>query len=204
MRQDQKCLPDLHPGFGIWWADGLVLTNRFVPAISSSGLHTRERDEVLGTHNSIPMSDVNTQVYVRKMEAQIGGQAVVNHGKAESAAKQVLKKLVSSQSAPYSVSRGKGTICAFYARGNCKRSENGGSCPFVHEMPEGGTRTRKAGASTSISKAPDAAAGEEPKTLSIKEAIAVTPAPAGSASDHAKYPSQNPNMLGTSTRSFRN
>ena len=39
--------------------------------ISLLGIHTKDRDDILGTHNSIPMSDVNSQVYVRKMEAQV-------------------------------------------------------------------------------------------------------------------------------------
>jgi hypothetical protein len=29
------------------------------------------RDEALNTHNAIPMTEVNSQVYVRKMEAQV-------------------------------------------------------------------------------------------------------------------------------------
>jgi hypothetical protein len=48
------------------------------------------------------------------------GAAVVNHGRAESAAKEVLKKLAKAQAAPYTM-RNKSTICAFYQKGNCKR-----------------------------------------------------------------------------------
>jgi pre-mRNA-splicing factor RBM22/SLT11 len=95
------------------------------------GIHTRERDEILGTHNSIPMTDVNAQLYVRKMEAQFGQEAVVNHGKAERAAKEVLKKFVRQKADPYT-QKNKVVVCAFYKKGNCKR---GVDCPFGHEMP---------------------------------------------------------------------
>lgn len=45
---------------------------------------------------------------------------MVNHGRAESAAKEVLKKLAKAKAAPYTM-RNKSTICAFYQKGNCKR-----------------------------------------------------------------------------------
>lgn len=42
------------------------------------GIHTQDRDEVLGTHNQIPMSEVNSQVYVRKMEAEVFVKLIVD------------------------------------------------------------------------------------------------------------------------------
>lgn len=90
------------------------------------------RDTVLEVHDSIPISDVNAQVYVHKLEAQMGDAQVVNHGKSESAAKEVIKKLTQKSSAPYQ-KRTKSMLCSFYIKGNCKRGEE---CPFTHEMPE--------------------------------------------------------------------
>jgi pre-mRNA-splicing factor RBM22/SLT11 len=103
------------------------------------GLHTRDRDEVLGVHQSIPTTDVNAQVFVRSLEQKMGGAAVVNHGKAESVAKEVLKKLVKSTTDPYT-QRNKTSICSFYIKGNCKRDKD---CPFLHQMPENKKRIAK-------------------------------------------------------------
>jgi pre-mRNA-splicing factor RBM22/SLT11 len=96
------------------------------------GLHTRDRDQVLGIHHSIPTTDVNAQVFVRSIEQKMGTASVVNHGKAESAAKQVLKKLVTASTDPY-IQRNRTTICSFYVKGNCKRDKD---CPFLHQMPD--------------------------------------------------------------------
>jgi pre-mRNA-splicing factor RBM22/SLT11 len=94
-------------------------------------IHTKERDEILGTHNAIPLTDVNSQLYVRRMEQEFGDALVVNHGKAESAAKEVLKKLVRQTADPFT-QKTKVVYCQFYKKGNCKREQE---CPFRHEMP---------------------------------------------------------------------
>ena len=62
----------------------------------------------------------------------MGDTAVVNHGKAESAAKEVLKRLARGPNEPYK-SGIKEHVCAFFIKGNCKR---GVACPFKHEKPE--------------------------------------------------------------------
>jgi pre-mRNA-splicing factor RBM22/SLT11 len=96
------------------------------------GLNTKDRDDVLGIHHSIPLTDVNAQVFVRSLEHKMGDAPIVNHGKAESAAKEVLKKLVKSSTDPYT-QRNRTSICAFYVKGNCKRDLE---CPFLHQMPD--------------------------------------------------------------------
>jgi len=63
---------------------------------------------------------------------KMGNTAVVNHGKAESAAKEAIKKLAKSSFQPYAV-KSKASICSFYVKGNCKR---GSDCPFTHQMPD--------------------------------------------------------------------
>lgn len=82
-------------------------------------------------HHSVPMTDVNAQVFVRKIESQMGDAVIVNHGKSEAVAKKVIKKLAKEASEPYA-KRSKSIICSFYVKGNCKR---GVECPFTHEMP---------------------------------------------------------------------
>ncbi len=150
----------------------------------------------MGTHNSIPMSDVNSQIYVRKMEAQMGGAAVVNHGKAESAVKEVLKKIAKASADPYT-QRNKSSICAFYARGNCKRDKD---CPFLHQMP--GSKKSTSSGGGAVKTMTSDASEEQTKTVELEDALAV-PVPAPVGKDKTKnYPSQNPNLLGTSTRTF--
>lgn len=95
-------------------------------------LHSQQRDQVLQTHHSIPMSDVNSQVYVRSMEQKFNNASVVNHGLPEEAAKVVLSKLIKKATQPYQ-KRNRASRCAFYIKGNCKRDKD---CPFLHEMPE--------------------------------------------------------------------
>nr|KAJ3418949.1 Pre-mRNA-splicing factor slt11 [Polyrhizophydium stewartii] len=95
------------------------------------GLPTKIRDAVLDSHGGMPSTDVNTQVYVRKMEEQMGDDKVVNHGKAESAAKEVLRKLARTSSDPYQT-KSKAPLCSFFIKGICKR---GLECPMRHEKP---------------------------------------------------------------------
>ncbi|KAJ3257630.1 RNA binding motif protein 22 [Boothiomyces macroporosus] len=152
------------------------------------GIHTRDRDEVLDTHNSIPMTDVNTQMYVRKMEAQMGGEEVVNHGKAESAAKEVLKKLAKASADPYT-QRNRTTVCAFYQKGNCKRDKD---CPFLHEMQE-----------KKMSKKLKEQWKENEKTVPLEKVLDLPVQAPPKEGETSKYPTQNPALLGTSTRNFR-
>ena len=124
----------------------------------------------------------------------MAGQAVVNHGRAESAAKEVLKKIAKSKADPYT-QRNKSSVCAFYVRGNCKRE---GNCPFLHEMP-----IKKGAAGAGSSKSTTAANDKEDqeKTVDLEKVLEL-PVPAPVGKDKKSYPSQNPNLLGTATRTF--
>ncbi|KAJ3273833.1 RNA binding motif protein 22 [Terramyces sp. JEL0728] len=135
------------------------------------GVHTRDRDEVLDTHNAIPMTDM-------------GGAEVVNHGKAESAAKEVLKKLAKATADPYT-QRNRTTVCAFYQKGNCKRDKD---CPFLHEMQE-----------KKMSKKLKEQWKEKEKTVPLEKVLDLPVQAPPKEGDANKYPSQNPALLGTST-----
>lgn len=87
----------------------------------------------------------------------MNGAAVVNHGKAESAAKEVLKMIAKSQADPYRM-RNKSSICAFYQKGNCKREA---SCPFLHEM--------RSVSSVKLLEEKKKATSEQVKRISVKD-----------------------------------
>ncbi|KAI8894721.1 hypothetical protein BC833DRAFT_603908 [Globomyces pollinis-pini] len=163
------------------------------------GIHTKDRDDVLNTHNAIPMSDVNTQMYIRNMEAKMGDSTVVNHGKAESAAKEVLKKLAKSAADPYT-RRNRSNVCAFYLKGNCKRDK---ACPFLHEVSDAVLLKHKLkGQTTTTKPIPTTTDDTNQQQTSQNASIAlVPPPPPGDSKD--RYPSQNPSMLGTTTRTYR-
>ena len=137
----------------------------------------------MGTHNQIPLTDVNSQLYIRQVEEKMGTDNVVNHGKAQAAAKEVLKKL--SKRKDPSVQKNKTSVCVFYAKGNCKRALD---CPFSHQTV---VPIKTSGSKIEKKKVvPDA----------MLKALPVAAAP--SERDGA-YPSQNPDSLGTQTRIFR-
>ena len=118
----------------------------------------------------------------------MNGQAVVNYGQAEQSAKQVLQKIHKGQTSSY-VMRDRSSVCSFYAKGNCKR---GPLCPFLHEMPD------KKIVSATINKDD----GKKDEQVSIEQLIELPLVPAP-GKQKEKYPSQNPAVLGTTTRSFR-
>lgn len=136
----------------------------------------------------------------------MGGEAVVNHGKAESAAKEALKLMAKSSADPYT-QKNKTSFCAFYARGNCKRDKD---CPFLHQMPHktssrNGALVKARTERAAAVKAADEAEAE--KNVDLKDALAIpVPAPVGkekaASGSKSLYPSQNPALLGTSTRTF--
>ena len=134
-------------------------------------VHTRERDETLKVHSSIPLTEVNAQVFVRTEEAKMGDAAIVNQGKAESMIKEVVKRLAAQQSDPYNKRSSKSMVCAFYVKGNCKR---GSDCPFLHEMPLKKKTVRKLDGSISLA----------PKVITGSNGI-------------TRYPSQNPSAAGS-------
>ncbi|KAH6592833.1 hypothetical protein BASA50_007883 [Batrachochytrium salamandrivorans] len=101
-------------------------------------LPTKIRDAVLESHSGMPTTDVNTQVYVRKMEEQMGDDKVVNHGKAEAAAKEVLRKL-ERKTSDLNQQKKRAVACAFFLKGICKRGEE---CPLSHDRPQFNTHRK--------------------------------------------------------------
>ena len=159
-------------------------------------LPTRIRDSVLESHSGMPTTDVNTQVYVRKMEQQMGDSAVVNHGKAESAAKEVLRKLSKGASQPYNKystgSASRTPICPFYIKGNCKRDLD---CPLRHEFQQSNNfkkKTPKRNNHQETSRKEEADLDEETQELippTIQRPILQPPPPPGEGNGPL-YPSQ--------------
>jgi len=85
-----------------------------------------------------PTSDINREFFAQNAEAAIadgieggvGASGAVNFGKADPAAKEMLKKLARND--PY-YHRNKPHLCSFFAKGTCTR---GDACPYRHEMPK--------------------------------------------------------------------
>ncbi|KAJ3042707.1 RNA binding motif protein 22 [Rhizophlyctis rosea] len=93
------------------------------------GLPVQVRDSVLNVQQVVPKSNVNREFFVQNAEKQLGDQSLVDYGKADSAAKEVLKKM--SRVEPY-YKRNRAHICSFFVKGQCNR---GDACPFRHELP---------------------------------------------------------------------
>ena len=126
---------------------------------------------------------MNSQLYIRQLEEKMGADQVVSHGKAQAAAKEVLKKL-SKRKDPL-VQKNKTVICVFYAKGNCKRSLD---CPFSHQ-----TEIPVKSSGNKIEKKRSV-----PESYLKEMPVAATP----NEKDN-DYISQNPHSLGTKTRNFR-
>ncbi|KAJ3297573.1 RNA binding motif protein 22 [Borealophlyctis nickersoniae] len=93
------------------------------------GLPTQVRDTVLNVHADVPRSNVNKEVFVAKMDKELGNNSLVDYGKADSAAREQLRKMARHE--PY-YKRNKPHICSFFVKGTCTR---GDECPFRHELP---------------------------------------------------------------------
>lgn len=91
-------------------------------------LPTQVRDAALGTQSKIPMSDINRQYYVNRMDALLDGEAPPGPSRA---GHDVLEKLAATAKTPYQ--RDTPPVCSFYARGACTRGE---ACPYRHEAPK--------------------------------------------------------------------
>jgi pre-mRNA-splicing factor RBM22/SLT11 len=61
----------------------------------------------------------------------------INFGKADSAGKELLKRLARSD--PY-YKHNRPHLCSFYAKGSCNR---GDECPYRHELPNDGPLARQ-------------------------------------------------------------
>ncbi|KAI8911564.1 hypothetical protein EDD86DRAFT_202720 [Gorgonomyces haynaldii] len=149
------------------------------------GMHAQERDQVIPVHDSIPMTEFNSHTFVQKKEQEYGNRGVVHHGKAEQVAKQVIRKMAREQAEPYA-QRSKQITCSFYVKGNCKRDK---SCPFAHVMPEPKKKIKKTQQETVVYQ-------DEEKPVSL-----LPPPPL--EEDDVVYPSQDPQMLGTTERTFQ-
>ncbi|KAJ3091709.1 RNA binding motif protein 22 [Quaeritorhiza haematococci] len=93
------------------------------------GLPVQVRDSVLNVHDDVPRSQVNREYFVQKVEGELGNNSLTDYGKADSAAKEILRKMARTQ--PY-YKRNRPHICSFYVKGECKR---GDECPYRHELP---------------------------------------------------------------------
>lgn len=93
------------------------------------GLPTQVRDTVMNIQDGVPRSDVNREFFVQSVEGKLGNDSLVDYGKADSVAKEVLKKMTRTE--PY-YKRNRAHICSFFVKGICKR---GDECPYRHEMP---------------------------------------------------------------------
>ncbi|KAI5478979.1 pre-mRNA-splicing factor RBM22/SLT11 [Pseudohyphozyma bogoriensis] len=95
------------------------------------GLPTQVRDTALGQKTTAPTSAINREYYAQNKEAK--GEELdsgaINFGKADSAGKELLKKLARND--PY-YKRNRPHLCSFYAKGACNR---GDECPYRHELP---------------------------------------------------------------------
>ncbi|GAA6012407.1 hypothetical protein JCM11491_004323 [Sporobolomyces phaffii] len=95
------------------------------------GLPTQVRDTVLGRLSKAPQSDINREYYAQNLEKdqENGESGAFQFGKADSAGKELLKKLARQDP---SYKRNRPHICSFYAKGSCNR---GDACPYRHELP---------------------------------------------------------------------
>ncbi|GAA5996190.1 Pre-mRNA-splicing factor ECM2 [Rhodotorula paludigena] len=95
------------------------------------GLPTQVRDTVLGVQAKAPTSDINREYYAQNLEKaqEEGASGAFQFGKADSAGKELLKRLARNDP---NYKRNRPHICSFYAKGACNR---GDACPFRHELP---------------------------------------------------------------------
>lgn len=93
-------------------------------------LPTQVRDAALGTSVKIPMSDINRQYFVNRMDALLDGaspEATKELVGPSRAGHDLLKKLAHPEP---DYQRLRPVVCSFYARGNCTRGQ---ACPYKHE-----------------------------------------------------------------------
>ncbi|KAK4702135.1 pre-mRNA-splicing factor RBM22/SLT11, partial [Phenoliferia sp. Uapishka_3] len=95
------------------------------------GLPTQVRDTALGQRSQAPTSAINREYYAQNKEGKLeeGPSGALTYGKADSAGKELLKRLARND--PY-YKRNRPHICSFYAKGACNR---GDECPYRHELP---------------------------------------------------------------------
>ena len=104
------------------------------------GLPTQVRDTALGVTSKAPTSAINREFYAQNVEAALengvqdntagASGGAVNFGKADPAAREMLKKLARQHP---SYNRNRPHLCSFFAKGECNR---GDTCPYRHELPK--------------------------------------------------------------------
>lgn len=115
------------------------------------GLPTQVRDTALGMKNAAPTSAINREYYAQNrtsacptrdlpvnlltrclipaVEGKEAASGAINFGKADSAGKDLLKRLARNDPG---YKRNRPHLCSFYAKGACNR---GDECPYRHELP---------------------------------------------------------------------
>ncbi|EPZ31876.1 hypothetical protein ROZALSC1DRAFT_27657 [Rozella allomycis CSF55] len=90
------------------------------------GVATRVRDEILQIdQKNVPKTEVNRQFFARNLEERLDpSQPFLDTKKADPAAKEILKRISSSQ--PYQ-KRNLPQLCTFFIKGTCTR---GNLCPY--------------------------------------------------------------------------
>lgn len=100
------------------------------------GLPVMVRDSILNVNEKLPSSDVNRQYFINKMDAQLGNESLIDYGKTDAAARELLSS-ISTRSEPY-YARNKPHLCSFFQKGQCNR---GDECPYRHENPHPDSET---------------------------------------------------------------
>ncbi|CAG8492103.1 6360_t:CDS:2 [Funneliformis mosseae] len=90
-------------------------------------LPVQVRDTALNITNDAPRSEINREYFAQNIEGKV---SLINYGKADSASREMLKKLARTE--PY-YKRNRPHICSFFVKGTCTR---GDECPYRHEIPE--------------------------------------------------------------------
>ncbi|KAL4399623.1 Pre-mRNA-splicing factor Slt11 [Malassezia pachydermatis] len=111
-------------------------------------LPTQVRDAALGSSVKIPMSDINRQYFVNRMDALLEGTDTETTIGPTRAHPEWLTKMASHEP---DYKRNRPPVCSFYARGTCTRGE---ACPYRHEPT---------GSSAPTSSVPPALAPPRPK-----------------------------------------
>ncbi|KAF7494274.1 Pre-mRNA-splicing factor RBM22 [Sarcoptes scabiei] len=95
------------------------------------GLPVQVRDEILGTKQDVPKSEINREYYSQMLDKAVhNSDATEAFGALKDApSSEILEKL--ARNSPY-YKRNLPHICSFWVKGECKRGEE---CPYRHEKP---------------------------------------------------------------------
>ena len=133
-------------------------------------LPAQVRDAALGSSVKIPMSDINRQYFVNRMDSLLDGaspEATRELVGPSRAGHEVLKKLVHARSdSPWQQQQhlrhhDRPPVCSFYARGACTRGQ---ACPYRHEGAQHAvsTNTMTGSSASSESQRPSRSASSMP------------------------------------------